>query len=226
MRSRLSFIALVAAMGLIGLGLFSLGHRVDSLGSQLEQSDSDRTQLRADLKKQRDASATLAEQVEALGGKPAVTTGGDVVAGPEGKRGPAPTAAQIRAGVDAWCSVGDRCKPPGPSRQQMVAAVAAHCASGNCQGSPGRDGQDGQGTDGKDGQDGAPGPGPTDAQIAAGIATYCSNDSCRGPKGDAGPPGSVTPGSYACPDGQWVSAIDVTTDGSMALTCSPLLGQD
>lgn len=221
-----SAVVLVSMLVAVGsmVGVVLALEQNDDLAGDVAASEKDRAKITKRLDDQRDASATLEAQVKALGGKPAVTTqDGDVVAGPEGKRGPGPTPAQIRAGVDDWCSVGDRCKPPGPSRQQLVAAVAAHCAAGNCQGNDG-----GKGEKGDKGDTGDQGPGPTDAQISAGIDTYCSGDRCRGPKGDKGDKGdtgTVTPGDYTCPEGQWVTAITVATDGSMSLTCSPIVGR-
>lgn len=231
MRSRLTFILLVAAMATIGLAIALTAHRVDSLGVQLEESKSDRASLKADLNDQEAASQALAEQVKRLGGKPVV----DPVQAPPStspnQPSPGLTPAQIVAGVDAWCSIGNRCKPPGLTRQQVLAAVAAHCAGGNCQGPPPRDGKDA--------------PAITAAQISAGIAAHCANDACSikgdkgdegdqgekgekgdtGEKGEKGEPGSVTPGVYTCPDGEWVSALSVAEDGSLALTCSPLIGR-
>lgn len=223
-------VVMLAAVGSM-VGVVWLSHENDELAGTVSASKKDQAKITKRLDDQRDASATLAAQVELLGGTPAVTTdSGDVVMGPKGDRGPGPTPAQIRAGVDDWCSDGDRCKPPGPTRQQLVAAVAAHCAAGNCQGP--------RGLKGDKGDTGEQGPGVTAAQVSAGINTYCSNDSCRGPKGDTGDKGekgdkgdkgdtgSVTPGTYACPDGQWVSAIDVAADGLMTLTCSPFIGRE
>lgn len=220
-------VAMLVAIGSL-VGVVWLSNENQDLAGDMAASEKDRAKITKRLDDQYDASATLEAQVKALGGKPAVTTReGDVVAGPEGKRGPGPTPAQIRAGVDDWCSVGNRCRPPGPSRQQLVAAVAAHCAAGNCIGEKGEKGDQG--------------PGVTSAQVSAGIEAYCSGDSCRGPKGDkgdkgdtgdkgetgdTGPPGSVTPGTYTCPDGEWISAIDVAPGGAMTLTCSPLVRRD
>lgn len=76
-------------------------------------------------------------------------------------------------------------------------------------GDPGTDGADGRpGADGADGEPGPPGP--------------------PGPKGDAGEkgdpgakgdPGTVTPGTYSCPDGQYVTTVTVADNGSMTLVC-------
>lgn len=227
-------IVLAVVIVLVGVGwLVHFSNENEGQAEDIVSLKTERAEISKRLDEQRDASATLAEQVKALGGKPVVTTSGDVVMGPQGPRGPGVTPAQVRAGVDDWCSVGDRCKPPGPSRQQLYAAVAAHCAAGNCQGPRGL-----KGDKGDKGDTGEQGPGVTAAQVSAGINTYCSNDSCRGPKGDTGDKGekgdkgdkgdagSVAPGTYTCPDGQWVSAIDVATDGLMTLTCAPFIGRE
>jgi len=173
----------------------------------------------------------LARQVRGLGGKPVVEPSEVPEPVPPSADPPTvvlPTAAQVAAAVLDYCSSG-RCRGAdgaSASSAQVSAAVSRYCAGGRCRGVPGEsgdDGQDGQdGADGVDGSPGADGPGPTDAQVAQAVADYCSDGRCRGADGEDGEDGedgSVTPGTYACPDGSFVRAIVVASDGSMTLEC-------
>jgi hypothetical protein len=228
MSSRLRFVALVFVMAAIGLAIALNFQRIDTLGAQLEESRTDRTSLRAELNEQESASAALAEQVKRLGGKPVV----DPPATPtQGERGPGPTAAQVQAAVADYCA-GDRCKPT-VSRSQVAAAVADYCAGGLCQGEdgtnggPGADGTDG--VNGADGTDGAPGPGPTDEQIAAAVEAYCADGKCQGEPGQDGADGkdaTITPSGMDCPRGERVSGVHLLADGSLTVSCSPLIGRE
>lgn len=223
MRPVLKFLALVVAMGLFGYGLFSLGHRVDTLNARLGESQADRADLRAELNEQESASMALAEQVERLGGKPVVDPPG--IPGPPG---PGPTAAQVKAAVADFCA-GDRCKPT-VSRSQVATAVADYCAGGLCQGKDGTNGGQGaDGTDGADGANGAPGPGPTASQIADAVEAYCADGRCRGEPGEDGKDGTngadgedatFTPSGADCPDGQRVNCVHLLADGSLAVSCA------
>ena len=231
MRSRIFFIALGLVMGLIGLGAALALDGVADVRGDLEDSNAARSSLEADLNEQEAASTALAEQVKRLGGKPVV----DPPATPtQGERGPGPTAAQVKAAVADYCA-GDRCKPT-VSRSQVAAAVADYCAGGLCRGKdgtnggPGTDGTDG--TDGANGTDGAPGPGPTDEQIAAAVEAYCADGKCRGDKGEKGDAGAdgkdatFTPSGMDCPDGERVSGVHLLADGSLTVSCAPLIGRE
>jgi hypothetical protein len=75
------------------------------------------------------------------------------------------------------------------------------------------------GTDGTAGTDGAAGTagetGPTGPQGPAGD---------RGPTGDtgpAGPPGTALPGTYTCPDDEYLHGVTVADDGAVTLDCLP-----
>ena len=237
MRSHLKFIGLVLVMGLIGYGLFSIGHRVDTLATQLQESKDDRTALRAELDDQEKTSAdhleqmkALAEQVERLGGKPVVDP-----ANPSAPpRALGPTNAQVRAAVKVICA-GDQslCSP---TRAQVKVALAAICG-GDCRGKDaetpanGRNGDDGQ--DGQDatdaqvdaavarfcGEDGCRGPGPTVQQLDERIAAYCSeHNDCRGK--DA----TFTPSGMDCPEGERVNGVHLLADGSLTVSCAPIIG--
>ena len=228
MTSRLiRFIGLVCVMAAIGAAIAYVSHRVDTLGVQLEDSRADNTSLRSDLNEQEAASTALAEQVKRLGGKPVV----DPPATPaQGERGPGPTAAQVKAAVADYCA-GDRCKPT-VSRSQVADAVADYCAGGRCLAKDGTDG--GPGQDGTDGADGADGAGPTDEQIAAAVAAYCDGggncgeDGADGQDGEDGSDGkdaTITPSGTDCPDGERVSGVHLLADGSLTVSCAPLLSR-
>jgi hypothetical protein len=225
MRSRLSFIALVLVMAAIGLGIALTSYRVDSLATQLEESQADRAALHDELDEEAEDSAALWAQVKRLGGKPVVDPAG---APTQGERGPGPTAAQVQAAVADYCA-GDRCKLT-VSRSQVAAAVADYCAGGTCRGAAGADGTDG--VKGADGADGSAGPGPTADQIAAAVEAYCADGKCRGEKGDTGDPGpagkdaTFTPSGMDCPEGERVNGVHLLADGSLTVSCAPLIGRD
>ncbi|HEY9264389.1 MAG TPA: hypothetical protein VIQ11_07290, partial [Mycobacterium sp.] len=130
-----------------------------------------------------------------------------------------PTQAQVKAALVTICGTcrGKDAEAPGNGRNgtngtngqdatdaQVDAAVARHCA-----------------------EDGCRGPGPTDQQVDDRLAVFCADGACKGEKGDSvkGDTGSVTPGDYACPDGEWITAIHVAEGGSMTVDCAPLIGR-
>lgn len=151
MRSRLSFIALVLVMAAIGLGIALTSYRVDSLGTQLEESQADRKQLHADLNEQEAASSALAEQVKRLGGKPVVDPPVvEPLPGAAGKDGSAGSPGA--AGKDGAPGVDGKDGQPG-----KPGAAGADGEDGE-DGQPGPAGAPGEpGADGADGKDGAPG---------------------------------------------------------------------
>lgn len=94
-------------------------------------------------------------------------------------------------------------------------------------GAPGRPGTNGKpGRDGKTGQDGADGPpGSTGEPGAKGDQGPAGPQGDRGPEGPAGPqgsPGTAQPGTYACPDGEYLRGFTVNADGSINLACAPV----
>jgi len=199
MSPRLRFIALVMVMGLIGYGLFSIGDRVDTLGSQLEESKADRTALRAELEEQEGAAKkhlaqmeALAEQVERLGGKPVVDPANPSAA----PRPLGPTDAQVLKAVEVICGAKSGCRP---TEAQVKTALTTIC--GDCRGKDAAPPKDGtNGTNGEDapavtaeqidaavarncGDDGCRGPGPTDQQVDDRLAVFCADGNCRGDDG-------------------------------------------
>jgi hypothetical protein len=99
-------------------------------------------------------------------------------------------------------------------------------------GPAGQDGKNGQnGDDGQDGQDGQPGPqGPKGDDGAQGPKGDTGDQGPQGPRGDQGdqgpqgPAGTANPGTYGCPDGQFVQSFTVSADGSVSVNCSGILG--
>jgi hypothetical protein len=129
--------------------------------------------------------------------------------------------------------------PPGPQGERGERGFTGLRGMPGEDGRDGRDGQDstGVGPQGEIGPQGIPGSSATAGQIAAAVANYCATGACDGPagaqgepgaqgvhgeQGPRGVPGTVTPGTYACPDGEAVTRIDVTEGGVMTLTCSSL----
>lgn len=216
MRSRLFYIALSLAMGAIGLGAALALNGVADIRGDLEASNTDRTELRSDLAKQKEASTALAEQVKRLGGKPVVDPPATNVPGPPG---PAPTATQVNAAVADYCA-GDRCKPV-VSRAQVSKAVADYCANGRCRGKDAFsvDGKDGD--DGSDGKDGEPGPGPTAEQIGQAVADYCADSKCAAKDGTDGKDGtSIT--EIACDRGTGSFVFTFSDGSTRTVECSPV----
>ncbi|HEY9353418.1 MAG TPA: hypothetical protein VIP28_09220 [Nocardioides sp.] len=217
------------------IGLVRLSDSNESLTDKVERSDAELSKLSKQADDDHAAAQALKEQVKRLGGKP-VAEPGEPPAGPQG---PGPSALQVKAAVADYCTA-DRCKPT-VSRSQVAAAVADYCSGGLCRGKDGTNGGPGtEGTDGADGAngangtDGAPGPGPTDEQIAAAVEAYCADGKCRGDKGekgdtgDAGPAGkdaTITPSGADCPDGERVSGVHLLADGSLTVSCAPLIGR-
>lgn len=225
--TRLQFLLLVLLMATIGLAIALIAHRVDTLDAQLRESQADRKDLHAKIDDERAAAQALKEQVERLGGKPVAEPGEPN----QGAPGPGPTAAQVRAAVADYC-IGDRCAPT-VTRSQVAAAIADYCAGGTCKGRDGKDGGAGadgaDGTNGTDGTDGATGPGPTDEQIAAAVADYCADGRCNGEPGKDGADGkdaTFTESGMDCPDGERVNGVHLLADGSLTVSCAPLIGRD
>lgn len=211
------------------IGLVRLSDSNESLTDKVERSDAKLAKLSKQADDDHAAAQALKEQVKRLGGKP-VAEPGEPPAGPQG---PGPTATQVKAAVADYCA-GDRCKPT-VSRSQVAAAVADYCAGGACQGRPGAadDGTDGtNGADGATGPQGPQGPGPTADQIAAAVEAYCADGKCRGEKGetgDTGPAGedaTFTPSGMDCPEGERVNGVHLLADGSLTVSCAPLIGRD
>lgn len=103
--------------------------------------------------------------------------------GPTGEPGPGPSSEEVMAAVASFCTDTGKCQGPqgdNASARQVAIAVAAYCNNrGMCSGPSGIDGRDGA-----DGQDAEP---ISPEQIAAAVTTYCNaNNQCRGPSGEDG----------------------------------------
>jgi hypothetical protein len=119
-------------------------------------------------------------------------------------------------------------------------------------GQPGDDGEPGppgprgpQGRTGPPGEQGPRGPlGPEGEPGAPGSEGPAGPAGPAGPPGDAGPPGppgvkgdpgepgprgpqgaagTALPGTYSCPEGQFVTALTIANDGVVTLTCADLI---
>lgn len=91
------------------------------------------------------------------------------------------------------------------------------------QGRPGRDGRPGAaGAAGSSGAQGATGAtGADGAQGPQGEPGPAGPQGEPGPAGPAGAAGTAQPGTYACPDGQYLTGFGVASDGAVTLTCAP-----
>lgn len=92
-------------------------------------------------------------------------------------------------------------------------------------GAAGDDGENGAaGPAGADGAVGPPGPqgepGPQGAQGPIGPPGPAGADSTvPGPQGIRGPQGTAQPGTYACPDGEFMTGFSIDMDGAVTLAC-------
>lgn len=87
--------------------------------------------------------------------------------GETGAQGPGPTTDQVEAAVADYCT-GGRCKS-GPSQAQVAAAVLTYCTSkADCQGPAGKDGATVTGPAGKDGTNATGEPGASGSPGASG----------------------------------------------------------
>lgn len=143
-----------------------------------------------------DRAEDISESPEVVSGEPGAD-GQDGEDGQDGAPGPAPSVAQVQAGVRAVLAqnpglVGEplntavaawlTANPPSPGEPgraatgaEILVAVQTVCADAACVGEPGEDGQDA--------------PPVTDEQVQAQVAAYCdARGECRGEPGSAGQP--------------------------------------
>ena len=114
----------------------------------------------------------------------------------------------------------------GPEGRQGPEGVPGLQGPRGLQGPPGQDGKDGAaGREGASGKDGPEGP--------VGAQGQPGQDGAQGPEGPQGlpgqdgkdgDPGTARPGTYSCPDGQYVGGFTVADDGAVTLDCRALLG--
>lgn len=136
------------------------------------------------------------------------------IPGAEGPPGPPGQSIVGPRGQDGQSIVG----PPGPRGRDGRSIV-------------GPEGPPGESITGPEGNEGAAGENATPDMVDAAVFRYCvSRNECQGPKGEKGDPGesivgppgpagTVTPGSYRCPDGEFMVGLDVALDGSIVLAC-------
>lgn len=236
----LTVIVVICMLVWLVLHSIQLDNENEDLAGKFEISDAERAKLserldaeEADSAKLKKGSVALAEQVERLGGKPVVDP-----ANPSAPpRALGPSDAQVRAAVRVICA--DEQSMCSPTPAQVKVAVAAICAGGACRGEPGRDAE--TPADGQDGQD------ATDAQVDAAVARYCGEDNCRGPgptdqqlddriaaycsegdrcRGEDGKDATFTPSGMDCPEGERVNGVHLLADGSLTVSCAPVIGRE
>ena len=173
----------VFAMAMSGAGLVLVAHRSNNNASKIEKVEprvaasedkatDAKTEASATKKTAQEARRSTKRVVRYLQGKAGIPgvpgkNGVKGAPGPPGARGAdgrPPTQAEIADAVAAYCASG-ACKPPGVSRDDVLAAVTSYCAERTCRGPAGSDGKDGkdgangaQGAQGSPGADGAPPP--------------------------------------------------------------------
>lgn len=81
------------------------------------------------------------------------------------------------------------------------------------------------GAAGDDGSTGTPGPpGPAGPPGPSGDPGATGEPGQDGEPGPAGPPGTADPGTYSCPEDQYIRAFTVTESGDVTLDCQPTPG--
>lgn len=232
------YVAVVLAALIVAwlvVAVVHLSHEANASAHRLDTARSARTTLRGDLDAQSKALAQANRRLRHAG-EPQVAvppTTGPPISGPQGEpgpRGPGPSNAQIAQAVASYCAATGACAGRGPTTAQVAAAVATYCtANGDCRGPQGDTGKPGRSVTGPKGEVGAAGPPPTSGQVADAVAAYCADGRCRGAQGEpgpAGPPGkdgTARPGSYACPDRQYVTGFTIAPDGAVTLACNSFL---
>lgn len=82
------------------------------------------------------------------------------------------------------------------------------------------------GADGNAGSAGATGQAGSNGEAGAkgdqGPAGPQGDRGPEGPAGPQGPPGTALPGTYSCPDGEYLRGFTVAPDGSVNLICAPV----
>jgi len=157
--------------------------RGTSLAQQVKEACADTSKYTEDL---RDLCGAADDVVDKA--SPNVLKGDPGQQGEQGKPGPGPSPAQVRAAVASYCADGNCDGEDGQdaSPAQVAKAVAAYCnAQGECRGPSVADG-----SAGSDGATGPQGPPPTASQVAAAVEEYCRDrDGCRGRSGSDGKDG-------------------------------------
>ena len=225
------------------VGLVRLSNSNEALTDKVERSDAERVKLgkrldaeEAESAKLKQGSAALGEQVERLGGKPVVDPANPTAP----PRALGPTDAQVLDAVKVICAGTSACVP---TKAQVTVALRAIC--GDCRGEDGADAKTpADGRDGDDGEDGEDAPAVTDAQIDAAVARNCGVDGCRGPgptdeqlddriaaycaaRGDCrGKDAVIVPSGMDCPEGERVNGVHLLADGSLTVSCAPLIGRE
>lgn len=232
MKNRLRGIGKAAAFALFVIALAAiLLWILNQLAASTDERQQQAAQITALQSGMKEANARLAEQGEPPVPVPSVGPTEDpeeplIILGERGPRGfTGATGAMGRRG-------------PGPTQEQIDAAVDDWCNAGMCQGERGAKGAigdtgaigaDGRGilsmqcatggwaidyTDGFTDTDAGPCQGPQGVHGEQGPAS-----TVPGPKGDTGPQGTAKPGDYTCPDGEVMRGFSIAEDGAVTLAC-------
>ncbi|GAB2762158.1 hypothetical protein [Nocardioides pakistanensis] len=221
-----ALVAVTALAGLLWVAVTTSRH-LDEADARLDRARAERQELVDTARANADAAAALAEQVRRLGERPVAepTEVVEPVPGPRGPRGEqgepgrAPSTAEIRSALAAYCA-GGRCDGRSPTTAQVRTAVLTYCdARGQCRGPAGEDGADGQpGAAGADGRDGMDAPPPTQEQVDAAVVSYCNaNGGCRGPQG---PRGEQGPAGVSAVPFSFTFTVDLNPVQSRTYTCT------
>lgn len=203
-------VAAVALVAVVSWLIFTVLHQqdtIDTVSGDRASQEGKLDTLAQQVARERALVAKANRRLTANGQPPVVEPGPPVIGipglngipGPPGARGP-----RGFPGIPGLSGpVGPRGIPGLPGR-----GIPGDPGTAGTAGTPGA-----QGPAGPAGADGAPGPkGDPGPQGDPGPA---------GPKGD---PGTAQPGTYACPDLQFLRGFTVGPDGSVTLDCAPLLG--
>ncbi|WP_308220379.1 hypothetical protein [Pimelobacter simplex] len=197
MTGRVRWAAAALAAIALGVGLAYGLHEIDNLQERVETSTQDRADLREQLA---DTNAVIGTQQAALDElQRRCENAADCT--------PItlPDAVQGLPGLPGLPGLRGPQGEPGPRGPQGPKGDQGAAGTTGASGVPGTTGADG----------GAGPPGPAGERGPQGD---------RGPEGPAGPPGTpgtAQPGTYACPEGEYLRGLTVGADGSINLICAP-----
>lgn len=199
-RDVVSLVLVLGTLGLVGFMIVQLAQANDRLRDQYDALHQEYEGLYAEAVIEGvDPEAPAPDDVPtAEPEEPQIVLGAP---GPQGERGPAGVQGpQGRTG------------PPGETGPRGPLGP---------RGEPGQDGV--AGAPGADGATGAAGPqgepGPQGIQGPQGEPG--ADSTVPGPQGARGPQGTAQPGTYTCPDGEYMTGFTVDVEGAVTLACKP-----
>lgn len=207
-------LGVVLALALLFLLWYQLQQRADSAETSavsLAQQVQERCESGGSLDVGDRDLCQQAEDVVQDGPPHAGPAGAQGIQGLQGERGPAGVRGpQGRTGPPGETGPRGPIGPDGESGPRGPQGATGAPGAAGSQGEPGPTGPQGEtGTQGIQGPTGLTGPAGADSTIP-------------GPQGPRGPQGTARPGTYTCPDGEYVGGFTISVEGAVTLSCKPL----